>query len=187
MDVSFGDCSQYFFRPEIVFSLFSDRKWYFFSATCSTRANGATTPNSATFGVDLKRCLRRATIRKSSSWQEITTSAFIMLWRPTLTQGTHLSRQAHRHLSNIDCLSFVMCPLLAPVLVVNRLLFFFFCGPLKVLMKQARQAVCAVKQSIFLRCLWPSRISIGKVSAFFCATTMSALSGVYTMAKIALS
>jgi len=33
----------------------------------------------------------------------------------------------HRHLSNIDCLSFVMCLLLAPVLIVNRLLFFFFC------------------------------------------------------------
>ncbi len=32
----------------------------------------------------------------------------------------------HRHLSYIDCLSFVMCPLLAPVLLVNRLLFFFF-------------------------------------------------------------
>jgi hypothetical protein len=34
---------------------------------------------------------------------------------------------SHRHLRNIDCLSFVMCPLLAPVLIVNRLLFFFFC------------------------------------------------------------
>ncbi len=38
----------------------------------------------------------------------------------------------HRHLSNIDCLSFVMCPLLVPVLIVNRLLFFFFyCGCLQ--------------------------------------------------------
>ncbi len=33
----------------------------------------------------------------------------------------------HRHLRNIDCLSFVMCRLLVPVLIVNRLLFFFFC------------------------------------------------------------
>ncbi len=35
----------------------------------------------------------------------------------------------HRHLRYIDCLSFVMCLLLAPVLIVNRLLFsfFFFC------------------------------------------------------------
>jgi len=31
----------------------------------------------------------------------------------------------HRHLRNIDCLSFVMCRLLAPVLIVNRLLFLF--------------------------------------------------------------
>ncbi len=40
----------------------------------------------------------------------------------------------HRHLRNIDCLSFAMCPLLAPVLIVNRLLFFFFffcCGHLQ--------------------------------------------------------
>ncbi len=33
----------------------------------------------------------------------------------------------HRHLSNIDCLRFVMCPQLLPVLIVIRLLFFFFC------------------------------------------------------------
>jgi hypothetical protein len=33
----------------------------------------------------------------------------------------------HRHPSNIDCLSFVMSPLLALVLIVKRLLFFFFC------------------------------------------------------------
>ncbi len=40
----------------------------------------------------------------------------------------------HRHLRNIDCLSFVMCRLLAPVLIVNMLLFFFFffcCGHLQ--------------------------------------------------------
>jgi hypothetical protein len=38
----------------------------------------------------------------------------------------------HRHLRNIDCLSFVMCRLLVPVLIVNRLLFFFFhCGHLQ--------------------------------------------------------
>ncbi len=37
----------------------------------------------------------------------------------------------------------------------NRLLFFLFLvQPFTVLMKQTRQAVCAVKQSIFLRCLW---------------------------------
>ncbi len=51
----------------------------------------------------------------------------------------------HRHLSNIDCLSFVVCPLLAPVLIVNRLLFFFFfffCGHLQnYWSKQDRQYV----------------------------------------------
>ncbi len=49
-----------------------------------------------------------------------------------------------------------MCPLQAPFLIVNKLLFFFFLllRLLTVLMKQTRQAVCAVEQSIFLRCLW---------------------------------
>jgi hypothetical protein len=42
-----------------------------------------------------------------------------------------------------------MCPLLVPLLIG-----FFLLRPLTVLMKQARQAVCAVKQSILLRCLW---------------------------------
>ena len=37
----------------------------------------------------------------------------------------------------------------------NWLLFFLFLlRPFTVLMKQTRQVVCAVKQSIFLRCLW---------------------------------
>ncbi len=31
---------------------------------------------------------------------------------------------------------------------------FFLLWPLTVLMKQTRQAVCAIKQSILLRCLW---------------------------------
>ncbi len=31
---------------------------------------------------------------------------------------------------------------------------FFLLWPLKVLIKQTRQAACAVKQSILLRCLW---------------------------------
>ncbi len=49
----------------------------------------------------------------------------------------------------IDCLRFVMCLLLA-------LAFqgFFFSAAITVLMKQRRQVVCTVKQSIFLRCLW---------------------------------
>jgi hypothetical protein len=36
---------------------------------------------------------------------------------------------------------------------LSRLLFLFLRWPLTVLMKQARQAVCAFKQSILLRCL----------------------------------
>jgi hypothetical protein len=51
--------------------------------------------------------------------------------------------------SKIDCLRFVMCPLLAPVLIC-----FFLLLLLTVLMKQTRQAVHAVKQSTLLRCLW---------------------------------
>jgi hypothetical protein len=43
-----------------------------------------------------------------------------------------------------------MCPLLAPIFQG----FFFLQWPLTVLMKQTRQAVCAFKQSILLRCLW---------------------------------
>jgi hypothetical protein len=70
-------------------------------------------------------------------------------------------RWYNRHLSNIDCLSFVMCPLLALVLIVNKLLFFFFCcRQLTVLMKQTRQVVCAIKQSVFHRCLWMISYSI---------------------------
>jgi len=33
---------------------------------------------------------------------------------------------------------------------------FFLLWPLTELMKQTRQAVCAIKQSRFLRCLWES-------------------------------
>ncbi len=56
----------------------------------------------------------------------------------------------HEHLSNIDCLSFVMCPLL--VLVFQGL--FSLLQPLTVLIKQTRQSVRAIKQSILLRCQW---------------------------------
>ena len=44
-----------------------------------------------------------------------------------------LERNNHRHLRNIDCLSFAMWRLIVPVLIVNRPLFFFFffcCGHL---------------------------------------------------------
>jgi hypothetical protein len=49
----------------------------------------------------------------------------------------------------IDCLGFVMCPLLA--LPHPRIFFFFFIlQPFTVLMRQTRQAVHAIKQSISL-------------------------------------
>ncbi len=53
----------------------------------------------------------------------------------------------HRHLSNIDCLSFVVCPLLA-LLVIGFFSFFFLLQPFTELMKQTRQVVPAIKQSI---------------------------------------
>ncbi len=45
----------------------------------------------------------------------------------------------HRHLRNIDCLSFVMCLLLALVLIVIRLLFFCCSHLQNYLSKQGRQ------------------------------------------------
>jgi hypothetical protein len=50
---------------------------------------------------------------------------------------------------------FVMCPLLAPVLI-SFFSFSFLLQLLTVIMKQTRQAVHDVKQSILLRCLWLS-------------------------------
>ncbi len=51
----------------------------------------------------------------------------LMMYRNVCTMTSEWYN--HRLLRNIDCLSFVMCPLLVPVLIVNRLLFFsfFFC------------------------------------------------------------
>ncbi len=57
----------------------------------------------------------------------------------------HLGYCNHRHLSIIDCLSFVMSPLLAPLVIV----FSFLLRSFTVLMKQTRQAVHVIKQSIF--------------------------------------
>ena len=51
--------------------------------------------------------------------------------------------------SKIDCLRFVICPLLVSVFEG-----FFLQWPLTELMKQTRQAVRTFKQSILLRCLW---------------------------------
>ncbi len=63
-----------------------------------------------------------------------------------------LASTEHRYIRIIDCLSFVVCLLLAPHLPRHFLLFLL--QPLTVLMKQTKQAVCAIKQSILLRCLW---------------------------------
>ncbi len=60
--------------------------------------------------------------------------------------------QSHRHLSNIDCLIFVMCPLI--VLVLIGFFSSFLLWLLTVLMKQIRQAVYAIQHSIIFRCLW---------------------------------
>jgi hypothetical protein len=51
--------------------------------------------------------------------------------------------------AKIDCLSFVMCPLLVQ-LIIGFFFLFFLLRPFTVLMKQTRQAVRAIKQSIFL-------------------------------------
>jgi hypothetical protein len=55
------------------------------------------------------------------------------------------------------------CYVLAASAARNRLLFFLILmWPFTVLMKQTRQGVCAIKHSIFLRCLW----SHGKESKY---------------------
>ncbi len=54
----------------------------------------------------------------------------------------------------IDCLRFVMCLLLAPGF--QGFFFLFLMWPLTVLMKQTRQAVCAIKQSIYLDVYGPN-------------------------------
>jgi hypothetical protein len=77
---------------------------------------------------------------------------FIEAW--TSKPRSALQCCAHRYLNNIDCSSF-MCPLLAPHLSRVFLIFFsFLLQPLTVLIRQTRQAVHAINQSIFLRCLW---------------------------------
>ena len=47
----------------------------------------------------------------------------------------------------------MLCPLQCHIFQGN--FPFFLLRPLTVLMKQTRQAVCAIKQYILLRCLWP--------------------------------
>jgi hypothetical protein len=55
----------------------------------------------------------------------------------------------------------MFCYVPATSAAYSRLLFFLFLlRPLTVLMKQTRQAVRAVKPSIFLRCLWLTQTGI---------------------------
>ncbi len=69
-----------------------------------------------------------------------------------MSNQVRLAPSYHRYQKfKIDCLRFVMCPLLAPGL--SSLLFLFLWWPLTILMKQTRQAVRASKQSILFRCL----------------------------------
>jgi hypothetical protein len=68
-------------------------------------------------------------------------------------QATLMWRSTHRYQKKkIDCLRFVMCLLLAPHL--KPFYLFFLLWLLTVLMRQIRQPVHAINQSIFLRCLW---------------------------------
>ncbi len=64
----------------------------------------------------------------------------------------------HRYLRKVDCSSFFMC--LLPVLPLPRA---FMLQPQTVLNRQTRQAVCAINQSIFLRCLWMRHRYLRKV------------------------
>ncbi len=69
----------------------------------------------------------------------------------------------HRYLKNIGCFSFVMCPLLVPHLP-RAFSSSFLLRSLTVLIRQTRQVVRAINQSIFLRCLWINTIEIVVIS-----------------------
>jgi hypothetical protein len=63
----------------------------------------------------------------------------------------------HRHLSNKDCLSFVVCLLLAPLII--GFFSFFFAAAIYSSNEANWEAVCTIKQSIFLRFLWSKLIN----------------------------
>jgi hypothetical protein len=62
--------------------------------------------------------------------------------------GHELSAHRYRK-AKIDCLSFVMCPLQAQLILAFFFLFFFLLRPFTVQFQQTRQAVRAIKQSIY--------------------------------------
>ena len=86
---------------------------------------------------------------RQAGWQGCQVCLFCSV--PT-TDALIFLKCMHRYLKNIDCSSFVMCPLLAPHL--QRHFWLFWLQPITVLMRQTRQAVCAINQSIFVWCLW---------------------------------
>ncbi len=43
---------------------------------------------------------------------------------------------------------------------LSRLLFLFLLWPLRVLIEQTRQALCAFTQSILLRCIWQNQTNV---------------------------
>ncbi len=72
--------------------------------------------------------------------------------------GSQISKE------NLDCSSFVVCLLLVPHFFP---FFFFLLWPLTILMRQTRQALHAINQSIFLRCLWCGCMCIQCVKSIF--------------------
>ncbi len=82
--------------------------------------------------VTLPKAARVSTINCDCLWCYC---AYLRQWKHSLT---------HRYQKNIDCLSFVVCPPLAPHLRRH-----FLQWPLTVLIRQTRQAVQAINQSIF--------------------------------------
>ncbi len=86
-------------------------------------------------------------------WQQKNEANLFCVALSKVTKASKVICPVHRYRkTKIDCLRFVMCPLLVPGF--QGFFFPFLMQTLTVLMKQTRQAVCAIKQSITLRCLW---------------------------------
>jgi hypothetical protein len=86
--------------------------------------------------------------------------------------------QIHRYLKN--CSSFVICLLLAPHL--SRAFSIAFFAAATVLITQTRQAVCAINQSIFLRCLCTDR----NISIYDLPSKVAKASTVVTLIRLSL-
>jgi len=98
-------------------------------------------------------------------------SVFFSCSKWNSSKGTHRNKvnltvvlirlgQNHRYRkAKIDCLSFVVCPLLAQPIIAFFSAFFAVA-----VYSTKRQAVRAVKQSIILRCLWPEPTNLMQFS-----------------------